>query len=193
MREGNVRSSSRQRIPFACLLAVILSMAGSHLAEGTGAPAAALKVTSAAFEEGQPIPAKYTCDGRDMSPSLQWSGAPPGTQSFALICEDPDAPGGTWTHWVLYDLPATVTELPENVRRVEAPPSGGRQGVNSFKRTGYGGPCPPEGSAHRYYFRVYALDSDLKLKPKARREDLERAMAGHILAQGQLMGTYQRK
>jgi Raf kinase inhibitor-like YbhB/YbcL family protein len=152
-----------------------------------------VQVTSSAFAEGQPIPAKYTCDGGDISPPLKWSSIPQGAKSLALICDDPDAPAGTWVHWVLYDLPATVAELPERVPTTETLSNGGKQGINDFKRVGYGGPCPPRGGPHRYFFKLYALDAELQLKAKATKKELVRAMEGHILAEGQLMGTYKRK
>jgi Raf kinase inhibitor-like YbhB/YbcL family protein len=152
-----------------------------------------VQVTSSAFAEGQPIPAKYTCDGEDISPPLKWGSIPQGAKSLALICDDPDAPAGTWVHWVLYDLPATVAELPERVPMTETIPNGGKQGINDFKRVGYGGPCPPRGGPHRYFFKLYALDAELQLKAKATKKELVRAMEGHILAEGQLMGTYKRK
>ena len=152
-----------------------------------------IQLTSSAFAEGAPIPEKYTCDGEDISPLLKWSNAPKGTKSLALICDDPDAPIGTWVHWVLYDIPPAVTELPEGVPTTEALPSGAKQGINDFKRLGYGGPCPPRGSAHRYFFTLYALDTELQLEPGATKKDLVRAMEGHILAEGRLMGTYKRK
>lgn len=152
-----------------------------------------LQLTSAAFTEGSPIPAHYTCDGRDVSPPLRWSGAPEGVRSFALIADDPDAPAGTWVHWVLYDLPAGASELPEGVPPAESVAGGGRQGRNDFGRLGYGGPCPPRGRPHRYFFKLYALDTELDLPPRATKQAVERAMRGHILAEGQLMGTYQRK
>jgi Raf kinase inhibitor-like YbhB/YbcL family protein len=157
-----------------------------------------LQVTSTAFAEGQPIPQKYTCQGSDVSPPLKWTGAPPNARSFALIADDPDAPDPkapkmTWVHWVLYDLPATTTELAENVAKTPTLPNGAKQGITDFKRIGYGGPCPPPGDAHRYFFKLYALDTMLNLKPGATKPDLLKAMEGHILAQGQLMGTYKRK
>lgn len=152
-----------------------------------------IQLTSSAFAEGQPIPAKYTCDGADISPPLKWTNVPHGGKSFALICDDPDAPAGTWVHWVLYDLPPAVTELPEGVPTTEAIPNGAKQGVNDFKRIGYGGPCPPRGGPHRYFFKLYALDAGLQLKARATKKELARAMEGHILAEGQLMGTYKRK
>lgn len=152
-----------------------------------------IQLTSSAFAEGQPIPAKYTCDGADISPPLKWTNVPHGAKSFALICDDPDAPAGTWVHWVLYDLPPPVTELPEGVPTIEAIPNGAKQGVNDFKRIGYGGPCPPQGGPHRYFFKLYALDAELQLKARATKKELVRAMGGHILAERQLMGTYKRK
>src|SRR5262245_47479203 len=152
-----------------------------------------IRVISSAFAEGQPIPAKYACDGEDISPPLNWSNIPPGTKSLALICDDPDAPVGTWVHWVLYDLPATVAELPERVPTTETISNGAKQGINDFKRIGYGGPCPPRGATHRYFFKFYALDAEMQLKTKATKKELVRAMEGHILAEGQLMGTYKMK
>ena len=152
-----------------------------------------IQLTSSAFTEGQPIPAKYTCDGEDISPQLKWRNIPQGAKSLALICDDPDAPVGTWVHWVLYDLPATITELQEKVPTTETISNGAKQGVNDFKRIGYGGPCPPRGGPHRYFFKIYALDAELNLKTKATKKDLVRAMEGHILAEGQLMGTYKKK
>ena len=151
-------------------------------------------LTSAAFKDGATIPGKYTCDGVDVSPPLAWSGAPAGTRSFALVADDPDAPGGTWVHWVLYNLPADVSELPENIAKVESLDLGGaRQGRNDFRRPGYGGPCPPPGPAHRYFFKLYALDTRLQLKAGAQKKDVEAVMEGHVLGTAQLMGTYARQ
>ncbi len=152
----------------------------------------ALKLTSTAFQPGAAIPKKFTCDGPDVSPALAWTDAPAGMQSFALIVDDPDAPVGTWVHWVLYDLPANARELAEGVPKQEELSSGARQGRNDFRRIGYGGPCPPAGPPHRYFFKLYALDSKTNLKPGATKADLEKAMQGHILAQAELMGRYQR-
>ncbi len=152
----------------------------------------ALKLTTTAFQPGAAIPKKFTCDGPDVSPALAWTDAPAGTQSFALIMDDPDAPVGTWVHWVLYNLPANARELAEGVPRQEELPSGARQGRNDFRKIGYGGPCPPGGPAHRYFFKLYALDSKTSLKPGATKADLEKAMKGHILAQAELIGRYQR-
>lgn len=151
-----------------------------------------LKVTSTAFKEGEMIPQKHTCDDRDVSPPLAWSEAPAGAKSFALICDDPDAPVGTWVHWVLFNLPATTRELPENIAPEKTLAFGERHGKNSWGRLGYGGPCPP-GGTHRYFFKLYALDTTLSLQPGATKADVEKAMQGHILSQGQLMGRYKRQ
>jgi Raf kinase inhibitor-like YbhB/YbcL family protein len=147
----------------------------------------ALHVSSNAFSEGQPIPEKYTCDGQNVSPPLKWSGVPQNTKSVAIIADDPDAPSGTFTHWVLYDLPAKTTEL------TEGSSGGGKAGVNGFRETGYGGPCPPGNSAHRYFFHVYALDIESLCNPSLSKQDVTAAMKGHILVEGQVMGTYRRK
>jgi Raf kinase inhibitor-like YbhB/YbcL family protein len=151
------------------------------------------KVTSSAFTEPLRIPVKYTCDGENMSPPLKWSGVRQDAKSIALISDDPDAPVTTWVHWVLYGLPPDVTELAEGVPTTDVLASGARQGINDFKQVGYGGPCPSPGSPHRYFFKVYALDTEVGLDAGATKSDLLRAMKGHILAEGQLMGTYQRK
>ena len=150
----------------------------------------AMTLTSPAFQEGGEIPRQHTCDGADVSPALRWKDSPSQTKSFALISDDPDAPVGTWVHWVLYGIPPTLTELPEGLPTTETLPNKARQGVNDFRRIGYGGPCPPPGNPHRYFFKLYALDTELSLKTKATKQDLVRAMQGHILAEGQLMGTY---
>ena len=154
----------------------------------------AFTLTSTAFTDGAAIPVKHTCDGGDVSPPLAWSGAPAGTRCFVLVADDPDAPAGSWVHWVVYNLPAAVSELPENVAKVEALDLGGaRQGRNDFRRPGYGGPCPPPGPAHRYLFTLYALDAPLTLKAGAQRKDVETAMEGHVLGSAQLLGTYARQ
>jgi hypothetical protein len=151
-----------------------------------------MELTSTAFQHNSPIPAEYTCDGRNISPPLKWGSMPEGVRSLVLICEDPDAPSGTWTHWVIYNIPAEVGGLEAGVSTTETLASGASQGVNDFRRVGYGGPCPPSGR-HRYFFRLYALDAELKLKPGARKQEVVRAMEGHVLATGELMGTYSRK
>lgn len=151
-----------------------------------------MKITSAAFKEGETIPRKYTCEGEDISPPLSWTAGPKGTRSFALIADDPDAPTPKpWVHWVIYDLPPTVQNLPEGIPRLEKLANGEKQGLTDFKRIGYGGPCPPSG-VHRYYFKLYALDTVLLLKPGATKYELLKAMEGHILAEAQLMGKYEK-
>jgi len=150
-----------------------------------------MEIKSSAFGSGEMIPAKYTCDGADFSPQLEWSGSPAGTRSFALICDDPDAPMGTWVHWVIYDIPPSATMLAEGISREKDLPGGGTQGINDFRKIGYGGPCPP-GGTHRYFFKLYALDAMLGLKPGITKDQLLTAMRGHILGEAQLMGTYRR-
>ena len=151
-----------------------------------------ITVTSSAFQEGEMIPRKYTCDGANVSPPVAWTGVPDGAKSIALISDDPDAPVGTWVHWVLYNLPLDSTGLAEGIKPVEKLDNGARHGLNDFRKFGYGGPCPP-GGTHRYYFKVYALNAVLELKPNATKADLVKAMEGKILAQGQLMGKFTRK
>jgi len=161
------------------------SIAGSVQPNQKGA----MELTSTAFSQGMSIPPKYTCDGQNVSPPLIWSGVPTGAKSLVLIVDDPDAPVGTWAHWVLYNVAASATELSE---QAGTPPEA-LQGINDFKRPGYGGPCPPPGKSHRYFFKLYALDTVLGLKAGAKKQEVERAMEKHILAQAQLLGTYQRK
>ena len=154
----------------------------------------ALSISSPAFAPHAEVPAQYTCEGADKSPPLAWDGVPPGTRSLALIVDDPDAPDPkapkmTWVHWVLYNLPAGSEGLAEDVQEL---PSGTRQALNDWKRTGYGGPCPPVGR-HRYFFKLYALDTELPQLEKPTKAALEQAMKGHILAQAELVGTYEKK
>lgn len=153
-----------------------------------------MDISSSAFKFGEEIPRKYTCDDIDISPPLIWSGAPEGTKSFVLICDDPDAPVGTWVHWVLYNIPTETTQLPENVQKTEILANGAQQGKNDFRRTGYGGPCPPPGHGyHRYFFKLYAVDTTLSLKAgKATKEEVLRAIDRHILIEAKLMGKYKR-
>ncbi len=146
---------------------------------------------STAFGEEEMIPKKYTCDGMDVSPPLSWDSVPDGTMSLALICDDPDAPMGTWVHWVLFNIPANIRELPENVPSQKILSNGAIHGTNDFRNFGYGGPCPPSGT-HRYYFKLYALDTELSPEAGASKAELLKAMEGHILAEGQLMGKYGR-
>ncbi len=151
-----------------------------------------LELTSKAFQPGGTIPKPYTGDGADHSPPLGWSEPPAGTKSLALICDDPDAPRGTWVHWVLFNLPPETRELGEGVPATETLDSGAKQGTNDFGNVGYGGPAPPRGKPHRYFFNLYALDGTVDLPAGATKAKLVVAMKGHILAQGQLTGTYGR-
>ena len=151
-----------------------------------------IKITSPAFEEGGLIPPKYTCDGVDVSPPLKWENVPQGTKSIALISDDPDAPMGTWVHWVLFNLPPETAGLPENVPPDSTLTNGAKQGTTDFGRIGYGGPCPPSGT-HRYFFKIYALDAHLDLPAGADKSDLLAAMEGHILGRGQIVGKYKRR
>jgi hypothetical protein len=181
----------------ALTLLLLISPAKSVKSEAEGeslmaAGVTTINITSSAFSDEGTIPKKYTCDGQDVSPPLTWSGAPAWAQSFALIADDPDAPVGTWVHWVLYDLPANTNELAENVAKQRQLPNGARQGCNDFRKVGYGGPCPPPGKPHRYYFKLYALDKKLDLKLGATKAEVESAMQGHILARGELMGRFAR-
>lgn len=149
-------------------------------------------IKSADFKEGGEIPKKFTCEGEDISPELEWENVPEGTKSFALICDDPDAPVGVWVHWVIYNIPSNFRKLERNVPKVSKLENGILQGKNSWPRIGYNGPCPPPGKPHRYYFKLYALDTILNLKEGATKEELLNAMKGHILAEAQTMGTYRR-
>ncbi len=150
-----------------------------------------LKLVISAFPEGDRIPELHTCDGADVSPAIEWSGAPDSTQSYVLIADDPDAPAGTWNHWLLWDIPRATRALAQGFK----PGKLGQSGANDFGRQGYGGPCPPKGhGAHRYFFKLYALDvPTLGLKAGARRDDLDRALKGHVLAEASYMGRYQRR
>ena len=187
---------------FAALLTFVISGCGpgpsptsvpeAPAAPEKGGPAVAFELTSTAFAAGEPIPQKYTCDGQDISPPLQWSDPPQGTQSLALICDDPDAPIGTWVHWVLFNLPVESRSLPEAVPSDADLSDGSRHGENGWRRPGYGGPCPPSGT-HRYFFKLYALDAVLDLEAGASKKQVLQAMEGHILAQAELMGVYSRK
>lgn len=150
-----------------------------------------MRLTSSAFEEGGMIPERCTCDGENQSPPLDWEDAPEGVKSFALVCEDPDAPMGTWVHWVVYDIPSTIGKLPAGLPPEGRLVNGGKQGTNDFHRIGWGGPCPPSGT-HRYFFRLYALGRVLDLDPGATREQLFRAMRSHVLGEASLMGRYHR-
>jgi Raf kinase inhibitor-like YbhB/YbcL family protein len=175
-------------------LVAVLFLGGATPAghPGGSGPAPAFELKSPAFSNGSSIPKRYTCDGPNVSPLLAWMAPPAGTQSFALIMDDPDAPRGTWAHWVLYAVPAEAAGLPENMPQRPVLDEGTQQGLNDFHKIGYNGPCPPPGKAHRYSFRLYALKSAMNLGPAVDKASLERAMKGHILAQAELIGLYQR-
>ena len=163
----------------------------STSASTTQTTGGSLKLTSTAFKEGEPIPRQYTCDGVNVSPSLEWSGVPKSAKTLVIIADDPDAPAGAWVHWVLYNLPADNIGMVENLPATDELRAGGFQGKNDFGKIGYGGPCPPSGT-HRYFFKIYALDSELPLKAGATKAEVEKAMEGHVVTQGQLMGTYRK-
>jgi Raf kinase inhibitor-like YbhB/YbcL family protein len=169
-----------------CLAMTNLAVAAESKAGGT------MQLTSPAFQNGGEIPRKYTCDAEDVSPPIRWERPPPGAKAFALIVDDPDAPAGTWVHWVIYDIPPETKELAEGTAKTETLPNGAKQGVNDFRKVGYGGPCPPPGPPHRYFFRVYALDGPTNLNPRATKQQLLDAIKGHILAEAELMGRYKR-
>jgi Raf kinase inhibitor-like YbhB/YbcL family protein len=151
-----------------------------------------LRLSTPSFQPGTPIPPQYSCKGADISPALQWSNAPAQTAAFALVMDDPDAPAGTWVHWTMWNIPPGTHEVPENLSKEQQLPDGTRQGRNDFHKTGYNGPCPPAGKAHRYYLRLYALDTRLDLPAGASRADLDAAMKSHILQQAEYMGTFRR-
>ncbi len=167
---------------------------GNDHAEAAGESMGMEEITlkSSAFAAKEAIPVEYTCDGEDLSPDLSWSGVPEDVESFALICDDPDAPKKKWAHWVIYNIPATQRALSKGIDAIPELESGVRQGRNDFDNIGYGGPCPPPGNPHRYFFKLYALDAKLDLQPGASKLDLLKAMKGHVLARGQLIGTYKR-
>jgi Raf kinase inhibitor-like YbhB/YbcL family protein len=152
----------------------------------------AFAISSTAFPNDGDIPRKFTCDGADVSPELAWAEPPSGTQSLALIADDPDAPSGTWTHWVLFNLPASTTSLAEGVSKIDELPGGELQGRNDFRKIGYNGPCPQPGKLHRYFFKIYALKEKLDLKPGASRQEVEQAMQGLVLGHAEWMGKYRR-
>jgi len=187
---------TRRLLALLCGALLLSACAGAQVASPQPAETpqggVTMKLTSPAFLEGAMIPSKYTCDDQDISPALAWSDAPAGTKALALICDDPDAPAGTWVHWVLSNLPADSTGLPEGVPADKTLKAGGIQGTTSFRRIGYGGPCPPSGT-HRYFFKLYALDGPLALSNNATARDVAAAIKGHILAEAKLMGRYKRR
>lgn len=188
----------RRHVHVPILLLVVLALPGcARRSQPANTPARAnpvkaeIKLTSVAFNQGQPIPRAYTCDGVNISPPLEWGGVPKTAKTLVIFCDDPDAPGGTWVHWVIYNLPAENIGLVENLPATENLKAGGFQGKNDFGKTAYGGPCPPSGT-HHYFFRIYALDSELPLKGGVTKTELMKAMDDHVVLQGQLMGTYGR-
>jgi Raf kinase inhibitor-like YbhB/YbcL family protein len=183
--------------PFLVAAACFWLISGSGCKSGTresdvGGSAMKIDVSSADFKEGETIPVPYTADGKNISPALRWTAAPDATKSFALMCDDPDAPRKTWVHWVIFNIPASSQELPEAVPTKETLADGARQGKNDFGKIGYGGPSPPPGKPHRYYFKLYALDIALDLPAGSTKDKLLGVMKGHVLAEGQLMGRYGR-
>ena len=182
----------KRRWPIVWVVAVVLLLSACA-GDAPDLPAQGMSVPleSSAFADGEIIPVRHTCDGEDLSPPLAWGELPAGTLSLALVVDDPDAPVGTWVHWVLFNLPADTHSLPEGLPAEEAVASG-LQGINGWKELGYGGPCPPQGSTHRYFFKLYALDTALDLEAGISKAEVEKAMAGRILGQGQLVGRYGR-
>jgi Raf kinase inhibitor-like YbhB/YbcL family protein len=191
---GDIRKEETMKKKILCLLVSLaflfiyfgLDESGAQVKGGKD-----MQIKSSAFKGGARIPAKYTCDGVDVSPPLTWGKLPAGTQYLALICDDPDAPTGTWVHWVIYDIPANITSMPEKLPPLKEVANGAKQGMNDFRSIGYGGPCPPSGE-HRYFFKLYALDGPTGLKPGANKAQLLAVMKGHILAEAELMGKYKR-
>jgi len=173
-------------------LVIFLCLDSIAQAQQKGRGVVKLQIKSPAFEEGGTIPEKYTCDGENISPPLSWTSPPEGTKSLVLICDDPDAPMGTWVHWVLFGLSPRTSTLPEGVPARKVILGGAKQGINDFRKIGYGGPCPPRGPAHRYFFKLYALDSELTVDAGATKAEVLKAMEGHVLAEGQLIGRYSR-
>ena len=190
--EGLLMLLHRTLVVLPALILAVLALAVPAEVRGQTRSSSKMELRTTSFTAGGFIPKRFTCEAENVSPALAWSEPPRGTQSFALIEEDPDAPSGTFVHWVAYDLPAAYRSLPEALSGNDEMPGGGRQGTNDFAKTGYSGPCPPPGKPHRYFIRLYALDAKLDLRPAATRKALDSAMQGHILAQAELMGRYQR-
>ena len=192
-----IRSLARRRFCATVFLIVTLAVpvlfsSAQARTSSKGQSNMAFTVRTADFAHGANIPQTFTCDGEDRSPALEWNGAPAGTKAFALIADDPDAPVGTWVHWVIYNIPAGAHSLTGGVEKKEQLADGARQGWNDFRKIGYNGPCPPPGKAHRYFFKLYALSAQLTLAPGATKAEVERAMGGHILGQAEWMGKYER-
>ncbi len=185
-------SKIRRALPCIGLFLLVFLFSGCQTSKELSTEGGSLKITSAAFKEGTPIPKKYTCDDKDISPPLSWTGVPKEAKSLTLIVDDPDALLSDWVHWVLFDMEPTLKGLPEGIIKEISTTGVGVQGVSDFGKIGYGGPCPPEGKTHHYYFRLYALDTRLSIQPGITRSEVDDAMKGHILATGQLIGTYGR-
>lgn len=185
-------TGSTHRIRALAVAAIAIGLAATTASCGRayGEVVKVMRIESTSFEHGGNVPRRHTCDGDDVSPPLRWTGEPASTQAYALIVDDPDAPRGTWVHWVVYDLPAEVHEL--DMGADVASIRGALEGRTDFGRTGYGGPCPPPGPAHRYFFKLYALDQPTGLPPGATKADVEQAIEGHVLARAELMGRYAR-
>jgi Raf kinase inhibitor-like YbhB/YbcL family protein len=180
-------------IGFAFLFLVATGVAlRSAAPPAHGGSAMTLTISSPSFSNGGEISKKFTCSGADVSPQLQWSEPPKGTKSFALLVDDPDAPAGNWNHWAIWNIPPVSRGLSEGISKTPRLPDGSQQGVNDFRKTEYNGPCPPAGKPHRYFFKLFALDKELDLKPEAGKQELEAAMKGHVLAQGEWMGRFAR-
>jgi len=178
--------NSKKKISLYCVLVT------SFMLFIDGGAIMALELRSKAFKNGDFIPAKYTCKGEDVSPPLEWSNIPENTKSLALISDDPDAPMGTWVHWVLYDIPAYKRNLPEGLKKDKVLDDGSKQGMTDFGRVGYGGPCPPPGPVHRYFFKLYALDAKLNLNPGLTKKTLLNAIEGHVIEKTELLGKFKR-
>ena len=180
------------RIIVLPVMLAVIGLAVQAQTAQSNSPRMSFTVTTSAFAVGESIPREYTCEGSDRSPALEWREAPPGTVTLAVVMHDPDAPAGDWVHWVAWDIPATAHGLGESIPQQEQLADGTRQGRNDFRKLGYNGPCPPPGKAHRYFFRVYAIDRKLDLAPGATRAQLDSALKGHVLAEAEYMGTYRR-
>lgn len=178
-------------LPMFCLSIIAFIACASQNALAAES-AGKLSVSSTVFNTGQAIPKQYTGEGKDVSPPLKWTAGPKGTQCYAISVEDPDAPRGTWWHWIIANIPSKITELPEGASQGKSVPSGSIEGINDFKKAGYNGPLPPKGQNHHYHFKVVALNSPVKLNPGCSKEQYEEAIKGHITAQGELVGTYAR-
>ncbi|MBN2036110.1 MAG: YbhB/YbcL family Raf kinase inhibitor-like protein [Chitinispirillaceae bacterium] len=192
MTTGLINAQKKEAIVLFAIAAALCCTPAQGAVKKKGAAMPSILLESPAFGHKQSIPQRYTCDGEDVSPPLAWKNVPPEAKSIVLISDDPDAPAGDWVHWVVYDLSPEVDTLPEHIMATDTILAGkGKQGRNDFRRIGYGGPCPPSGT-HRYFFKIYALDTMLNLPAGKTKKEIEQAMKGHVLAQGELIGTYQR-